>query len=302
MRYSIITPNYNRPDRLKEFLESLADLDYPKAEFEAVIVDDGSDAPTEETAEGFREVLQIRFLRQNHGGVAKARHRGAYAARGRYLVFTDDDCKPRRDWLRAFDVALEQNPGAAFGGLTVNGLGENPWSTASQAIIHFLYESMNGEGRATFFTGNNCLFPREGYFAIGGLDTTWPMCGEDRDLCARWTESGRDLIYVPAAVVEHFHVLDGERFWRQHYNYGRGARRYRVARAKRGAGEIRLERRGFYAGLIGAAWRHGQGHAGWLIALMILFAQAANAMGYLDEMVSPLKDAPRWAIETGNCA
>ena len=298
MRYSIVTPTYNRPDRLTRYLESLTRLDYPRDEFEAVIVDDGSDAPVEAVAESFRGQLELRFLRQNHGGVAKARHRGAYAARGRYLAFTDDDCQPSPDWLKAFDRALESHPEAALGGLTENELRGNPWSTASQAIIHFLYEEFDsGRSEAVFFTGNNCVFPREGYFAVGGLDTTWPMCGEDRDLCARWSESGRELVYVPEARVGHYHDLDAERFWRQHFNYGRGARRFRAARASRGAQETGLERLGFYWRLLGSGWKYRQSQPGWLIALLIGYAQAANTMGYLEEMVSPLKDAPRWTVE-----
>jgi GT2 family glycosyltransferase len=303
LRHSIVTPTYNRPDRLAQFLESLTSLEYPRGEFEVVLVDDGSDVPAEQVARSYAETLQIRFFRQNHGGVAKARHGGAYAARGRYLVFTDDDCRPDPGWLRAIDGVLEKYPDAAVGGLTVNALTGNAWSTASQAIIHYLYDAFNRDWtEAVFFTGNNCAFPREGYFAVGGLDTSWPMCGEDRDLCDRWTASGRRLVYTPEAVVKHHHTLDAERFWRQHYNYGRGARRFRHLSARRRGQPARVERLGFYRGLIASAWQYRQEQPGWLIALMMLQAQAANAAGYFDEMVSPLKDAPQWTVETTLCA
>ena len=60
--------------------------------------------------------------------------------------------------------------------------------------------------------------------ANGGLDTAWRIAGgEDRDLCRRWSNSGRPLAEAPGAVVIHRQSMSWSRFLRQHFNYGRGA-------------------------------------------------------------------------------
>src|SRR6266511_1147572 len=48
--FSIVVPTYRRPLELAHCLEAIAQLDYPRADFEVVVVDDGSDTPLEEIA------------------------------------------------------------------------------------------------------------------------------------------------------------------------------------------------------------------------------------------------------------
>ena len=136
--FSIVAPTYNRPARLNTFLESLTRLDYPRSGFEVVLVDDGTNVDLEPIAAGFRDRLNVVFLRQNHGGVARGRHTGACAARGKYLAFTDDDCMPAPDWLTKLERTLEARPQSAAGGATVNALPRNPYSAASQALTSYL--------------------------------------------------------------------------------------------------------------------------------------------------------------------
>ncbi|MFB3778107.1 MAG: glycosyltransferase family 2 protein [Bryobacteraceae bacterium] len=297
--FSIIVPTYNRPRRLAGFLESLTKLDYRRDAFEVVLVDDGSEADLEPVAAAFRDRLNIVFIRQSHGGVARGRHVGAVAARGKYLAFTDDDCMPSASWLARLEEALEATPGCAAGGHTENALDGNVFSTASQVLISYLYERLNSTPQgAIFFTGNNMAMPRELYHKIGGLDVTWPMCGEDRDFCARWRAEGYPMVYAPDAVIQHAHDLDLRRFWIQHFGYGRGARRFHKTCAQRGdLASSRLERFSFYRGLLMAAFRYVRGPRAFLIALLLALSQAANAAGFLLEWVRPSDLAPIWQLE-----
>ena len=54
MYFSIIIPVYNRPDEIKELLESLLKTDY-KEDFEVVIIEDGSSL----TCESIIDLFQI---------------------------------------------------------------------------------------------------------------------------------------------------------------------------------------------------------------------------------------------------
>jgi glycosyltransferase involved in cell wall biosynthesis len=91
---SIIIPTYNRPDYICSCLKNLAALEYPKDQFEVIIVDDGGLVPLENLVSPFHARLSILLLRQTHAGRGIALNTGARKARGDIFLFTDDDCRP----------------------------------------------------------------------------------------------------------------------------------------------------------------------------------------------------------------
>ena len=85
---SVIVPTYNRANYLGEALDSI--LGQTFADYEAIVVDDGS---TDRTAELVRSVSdpRIRYVYQENQGVSSARNRGIREARGSYVAFLDSD-------------------------------------------------------------------------------------------------------------------------------------------------------------------------------------------------------------------
>lgn len=88
---SVIICTYNRADLLKQVLESLRHQTLPQSEFELVLIDDGSSDNTRHTAESFRSCLSLKYFYQRNAGLASAKNHGIFAARGRILLFLDDD-------------------------------------------------------------------------------------------------------------------------------------------------------------------------------------------------------------------
>lgn len=244
---TVVLPSYDRPEALRACLAALAAQD--DRDHEVVVVDDGSAQPLAPICEAFPGV---RCIRQENRGPAAARNRGAREARGRFLAFTDDDCRPRPDWLSSLRRAWGGDDRRMIGGRVVNGLPGNPYASASQALCDYLYDYYGAErGEAPFFTTNNCGVAREAFHRMGGFDETFPLAAaEDRDLGMRWREEGGVLLYAPDAVVDHHHALTLRRFFRQHANYGRGARHLHHVLAARGAEQPRMEPPRFYAGLV----------------------------------------------------
>jgi len=282
---SVVIPTYNRPQRLAACLQSLTQLDYPRDQFEVIVVDDGSPEPLTAVTEPFQTQIGLRLLRQDNSGPASARNAGAASALGKYLAFTDDDCQVTADWLTALTTTLANQPHALIGGHTVNALPENIYSTASQLLIDFLYSYYNPrQGTATFFASNNFALPRDMYQTLGGFDTGFPLAaGEDREFCDRWLQQGLTMVYAPAMIIHHTHHLSLGRFWRQHFNYGRGAYCFHQARSSRGNGPVRIEPAGFYQRLLtyplSAPWNLQQIK---LVGLMLV-SQVANAAGFFWE-------------------
>lgn len=284
--FSVIIPTHNRPRRLEACLKSLVQLDYPSDCYEVIVVDDGSPVAIEQVVEAFRGSLDLSFHRQESAGPAAARNTGAERARGTFLAFTDDDCCPESNWLNALAEQFRETPTHLLGGRTMNALTQNPFSTASQLLVHYLYDYYNdGDYQARFFTSNNIALPTDQFHEVGGFDTTFlRAAAEDREFCDRWLHRGGSMTYVPEAVVHHAHSLDLTDFWRQHFNYGRGAFHFHEAHSRRDQDSIVPEPLSFYWNLLRYPVSRYSGS--WAMAQMLLMgiSQVANAIGFFYEM------------------
>ena len=278
---SIIIPTYERPERLAVCLQSLMSLDYPRGRFEVIVVDDGSRKPPETVVARFHERFDVMLLTQTHAGPATARNTGAAQAKGEVLAFTDDDCEPAADWLQTLAQRFTETPNFAIGGRVLNGLPDNPFSSASQLLIDYLYKYYNcGPHRARFFASNNLALPADLFRAIEGFDTNFPCAaGEDRELCDRWRHHGYGMIYAPEVVVRHSHFLRYQSFCKQHFNYGRAALYFHQVRARRGQRRIKLEPLRFYLYLLRYPFLHLQPRQSILVAMLLLLSQVGNAAG-----------------------
>jgi len=238
---SIVVPTHARPAQLRECLAALAELDYPREQLEVIVVDDGGGIPLEPVLEPFRDRIELTLLSQHQAGPGAARNTGVERAGGELLAFTDDDCRPERDWLRRLAKRYIAEPERGFGGRTINVLMENPFSSANQLLIDAGYAHNNRDPNdARFFTTNNLVLPKKIFEEVGRFDASF-ITSEDREFCDRWIASGFRLTYVPEAVVFHAHRLDLASFWRQQFAYGQGEFRFHSAHARRREQPVRVD-------------------------------------------------------------
>jgi GT2 family glycosyltransferase len=294
---SIVVPTYNRPASLALCLEAITRLRYPKDQFEVIVVDDGGAVDIGGIIDPLRQSINIRMLRQENTGPAGARNNGAAHATGQFIAFTDDDCSPTEDWLRALTLRLQQDPSVMYGGHTINALSGNVYSVASQSLIDFLYGYFNSDpAHARFFTSNNMALSRSMFESTGGFDTNFPTAsGEDRELCDRWQQLGYKMGFVPEAQVRHRHVLNFRSFWKQHFRYGAGAWRFWKCKRARGFAGPKLEPLSFYLSLMNHARKNTLTPALPLSILLVL-SQIANAAGFA---WARIKDAWPGSIRSG---
>src|SRR5439155_19951670 len=283
--FSTVVPTYDRPKQLAACLQALGRLDYARESFEVIVVDDGSKTPAEAVVASFDGRLQVTLIVQLHSGPATARNAGAMRARGKYLAFTDDDCLPAPDWLQALTVRFDRAPDHLVGGRIINALPENPYSTAAQLLIDYMYAHYNSDRRhANFFASNNLAVNAERFRAIGGFDTSFPLAaGEDREFCDRWLHYGYEMTYAPEVLVYHAHALSLRSFWRQQFRYGRGAFGFHRIRAQRKQNGIRLQAPSFYLNLLRYSFSQGRRGRRLVLAGLLLVSQGAITMGFLRE-------------------
>ena len=94
MFISLVIPVYNRPQEVRELLESLTHQ--TRRDFETVVVEDGSapELSSDGVVREYADRLDICYVRQPNGGPAAARNTGAAHAHGDFLVIMDSGVFP----------------------------------------------------------------------------------------------------------------------------------------------------------------------------------------------------------------
>lgn len=301
---SVVIPAFERTRALQGCLHALASQTLSPSEFEVIVCDDGSRPPIREalapTLVALADRLCLRVIRQDHAGPAAARNAGAHAARGRYLAFTDDDCRPEPEWLERLLHHFAMRPEALLGGGLRTTAGSDRYARATQAIMDFVYDDQERRNGLRVFSTSNLALPASGFKGLGGFSSTFKRAaGEDYDLCARWYASGGEIAYAPDAVVAHDHALTLGAYWLQHFTYGRGLLRVRQRLWHRGVSMRPGSVPGSFHLRLIASPVVRRGPRGAVCAVLVGLAQAATATGVLIELAVPdFRSKPRQAAES----
>ncbi len=280
--FSIVIPTYARPQSLATALDRISKLDWPVDDYEVIVVDDGSPAGNESVIWRLADRLDVRLLKQVRKGPAAARNAGARHARGEFLAFLDDDCLADPGWLKALSRAFADHPQALLGGETSNALADNPFSEAAQHISGYLNHHLTAEsGVPKFFTSNNIALSAAVFARVGGFNTQFQRpAGEDREFCRRLSECGYQLRVVEDAMVLHAHELTLGGFWRQNFNYGRGAALFHRLRGASQRVSWVPEPLSFYSKLIVSPLGAKSGFGAWLQVALLCLSQVAVTSGF----------------------
>jgi GT2 family glycosyltransferase len=281
---SVVVPTRDRGEQLLRCVRAIGAADRPAGGVEVVVVNDGGRAVDSRALAGVADGVRVRLLEQPSAGPAAARNRGAAAASGQILAFTDDDCEPDRGWLLALEQRLTSDGDVVVAGRAASLHPENDWATASQLLTDHLHRWYNRDPeQGGFVTSNNLALRTATFHAVGGFDASFPSAAaEDREFAERALRTGHRLVYLAAAVVGHRHRLTGRAFLRQHYGYGRGARRVLRARQRAGGGMV-FEPPGFYTEMLRSPWREHHGARAARLAMLLAASQAAHTAGFIRE-------------------
>jgi sulfatase maturation enzyme AslB (radical SAM superfamily) len=133
------------------------------------------------------------------------------------VVFAAGEPLLRPDLIELIQHATDLHLGTV---VITNGslLNESRLRALQDAGLNYLMVSLNGLDASVHDSSRE---------TVGGFDTSFPgACGEDRELCDRRLYLDHRITYVPDARIFHSHDLNLRTFWKQHFNYGTGAKRY----------------------------------------------------------------------------
>jgi glycosyltransferase involved in cell wall biosynthesis len=111
-KVSVVVPTYNREDTIGAAVQSV--LDQTFADFEILVIDDGSTDSTEAIVCGIGDP-RVSYYRQQHSGLpAVARNNGLRRAQGEYIAFLDSDDLWLRDKLAIQVAYMDAHPDVAL--------------------------------------------------------------------------------------------------------------------------------------------------------------------------------------------
>lgn len=93
---SILIPAYNEEATIKDTIQSVLNLDYPKEKKEIIVLNDGSTDNTEKLAKSFKE---IKVITKQNTGKANTLNYGIKIAKNDYIAVVDADCTHEKDSL-----------------------------------------------------------------------------------------------------------------------------------------------------------------------------------------------------------
>lgn len=214
---SVVLATKNRPGLAKRCLTSIFQLEYPN--FDVVVVDSSDGDETEAMIK--EHFSDAHYVRNHAGRVCVAKSRGAKAATGQYVAFTDDDAEVDRHWVAELVLALETSPDVACAtglvmpleletraqglfeesGAFVEGIRPRRISLANREPGSLLPYATGRIGAGVNMAWRNDVLTKLGYFDIA-LDT----CGAE-DLAVFFDAlcAGYAIVYQPGAVVWHQH-------------------------------------------------------------------------------------------------
>lgn len=233
LKVSILICTRNRAAKLPHTLEAIRALEVPAgAEYELIVVNNGSTDATAQICERYRECFggRLRTIFLAEPGLGRARNAALAVATGEIIAFTDDDVVPQADWLLVICREFAADPELSL----ISGRVE----LADPLDLPISIRRSTGRAEFTslgdafsLLIGCNFAFRRGLLGRIGlfdpdfGAGARFPS-SEDSDFYYRAWRAGKRLVYVPSMFVQHDH---GRRFpeaWvkiTRNYIIGRGA-------------------------------------------------------------------------------
>lgn len=206
---SLIIPLYNRPEELRELLESVATQSGPHDPVEVIVVEDGSTVTAEPVIRDYRSApFALRYVTQPNGGPSSARNTGAAHAQGEWLLFLDSDTILPPDYLQKVSNAIRHQSLDLWGGPD---RGHDSFTPVQKGISYSMTAFLTTGGiRGGSESGGDRFYPRTFNMGVrksvldrlGGFDTAMRY-GEDLDFSMRALEAGYRSALLPECWVYH---------------------------------------------------------------------------------------------------
>ncbi len=222
MFFSIIIPLYNRPQEIKELLDTLTRQVYKN--FEVLVIEDGSVNDAEDVVKSFADRLDVKYFVKENAGQGFARNYAFERAKGDYFIIFDSDCLIPEDYLEIVNNSLSKNWLDAYGGPDA---AHSSFTPIQKAISYAMTSPFTTGGIRGNKKGIGQFHPRS--FNMGISRQVWEKAGgfiitrlgEDIEYSIRIHSMGFKIGLIPAAKVYHKRRTNFLQFYKQLHFFGR---------------------------------------------------------------------------------
>lgn len=211
---SIISINYNQVGVTCEMLASLQQLTYPN--YEVIVVDNAS--PTEDPAPIATRFPAVQLIRSARNlGFAGGNNLGVAVARGKYVLFLNNDTEVEPGLLEPLVALFEANPNVGIASPKIRyyhsdrliqfagSTGISPWTGRGRGIGS--HETDRGQHDATYRTqlahGAAMMLPLAVIREVGLMPELYFLYYEEHDWCQMVLRAGYECYYVGSTTVHH---------------------------------------------------------------------------------------------------
>lgn len=235
---SIVILTYNNLDFTRLCMEELL-KNTPSIPHELILVDNASRDGTRAYLEGLTAPNLIRIYNEANLGFARGCNQGAARARGKYLIFLNNDMIPQKGWLDEMVKAIEIIPKVgAVGSLLLYPDGTIQHAGVVFGRPYFTIHLHKGKKRdyaparipkiLQAVTGACLLVPRPLFEQAGGFDEGYRNGFEDLDLCFKIRSLGYRVLYWPQSILVHFESVSEGRHQHDPENLSRFQHRWKA--------------------------------------------------------------------------
>jgi len=200
--FTFIMPCYNAAKYIKQGIESILSINYPKNKFSLIIVDDCS---TDQTVAVIKKCKSKRIkliqLRKNRGP-ANARNIGKDKASTDYVIFIDTETIVDKNILLHYAAAIRKFPKAVFSG-EVKFFGRKNLNSEIVERGNIFYMKQGPDSDLLWAATNNLCVPKKVYqnYSLNPQFSTAAF--EDIDFCFKIKDAGYKILFNSKAVVYH---------------------------------------------------------------------------------------------------
>lgn len=218
MKISVIITTFNRAKIIAMCLDSLVDQNFPKSDYEIIVVNNNSPDNTDEVMKKYIEEhpdTNIKYYSTTKRGQVYARQTGILESKNEILSFTDDDGILCKDWLKEISKVFEMNREA----VGVAGRIRIKWDETPPDWINE-YEEQLGKldygneikyETGLYMNAGNLSIKKDVLIEVGGFNPE--MIGDrligdgESGLWIRLKKRGLLIGWAPDALMDHYQIV-----------------------------------------------------------------------------------------------
>jgi len=237
-RFSIIVPARNEEDNISALLNAIQQQAYPKDFYEIIVVDDGSTDGTRERLKFFQEIKCIELPNDHtNSGKKRAIEAGVAASINEWIVTTDADCIPGKNWLSAIagyihlrDPVFIAGPVHMQAAPTILGI----FQEMDFMILQAITGAAASANQLSMCNGANLIYQKKAFEKVEGFkDIDHIASGDDMLLMYKiWKKFPGRVVYLKSkeAIVETKGQMTWANFFNQRIRWASKARSYQDKR------------------------------------------------------------------------